>query len=143
MPPASCSEVRSGIASAVARLSGWTESRLNPALFPSDTQNLAHHAFCVEVQRTEPLGDRQRLREGTNVISTVSVQWAHRIRGDAQVSDYGLALDAELDLIQTLLKWPPTSTHVVLGGISRRWTEDGTWMVGRVDLRVVHLLALE
>ncbi|MCB9763926.1 MAG: hypothetical protein H6739_29415 [Alphaproteobacteria bacterium] len=137
------SEVRSRVASALADLDGWTESRWAYGLFGSESDHLLHHSFAVGVEDTvlHPRAGQQKLHEGALVVTTVQVQWAHRLRQDAQVADYGAALDSEAQAIVKLLSVDRRVLHVLFSDARRRTTEEG-WLLGTMRFRAIHQLAL-
>lgn len=137
------SEIRSRVAASLEGLSGWTESRWAPGLYGRDTDHLMHHSFCIEVESTSihPRTAKQRISQGALVNTTVTVQWAHRIRQDAQVSDYGLALDAEAAAIVAVMGVSREDLHIRLQDTRRRTTDEG-WMLGTMRFFATHHLAL-
>lgn len=143
MAALSVSAVRQRVAAAVEAISGWTESRHAWASFGRDTDSLVHHSFSIGTPTTDVLPEqRQRRSEGALVETVVEVSWAHRLRGDAQVSDTDAALAAEAGLITTLMGVSQADCHIVLEGAEREVEGDGTWLVGTVTVRAVHRLAL-
>lgn len=132
--------IRDLVISAIDALSGWTPSRFAPEFFGKDTDNLSHHSFAVAVTSTEPLPNQtQSLAYGTNVFSTVEVQWAHRLRGDAQSADYDAGCDAEQDIVKACVGI--SSQHVLLQRLTRTAKAEG-WIMGTATFRVQHRYSL-
>lgn len=135
------STVRGLITSAIAGLSGWTVSRWGPDLFGRDTDHVMHHCFTVAVpeSRVHSRDGRQRVSEGLLVESTVTVQWAHRLRADAQADDYDAALDAEQDVVAACRGI--SNAHVLISSMTRRAALEG-WVLGTITLTVLHRYTL-
>lgn len=132
--------IRDLIISAVDAINGWTPSRFAPDFFGKDTDNLSHHSFSVAVTSTEPLpAQTQSLVHATNVFSMVEVQWAHRLRGDAQSADYDAACDAEQALVKACVGI--SSQHVLLARLVRSAKLEG-WVMGTATFRVLHRYSL-
>lgn len=132
------SAIRSAVISAVDALTGWRESSFAPDLFGRDPDRNQHLSFAVSCPETTIPTDRgrQRSTEGAFVSLTVIVQWAYRLRGDAQSADYSAALDAEADMVAAVLGI--SSLHVVLvGPLSRRAAAEG-WILGTARFAVSH-----
>jgi hypothetical protein len=137
--PGDVATVRGLIIAAIDALDGWTPSRFAPELFGRDTDRLLHHSFAVGVPSTEPKDGRQSLTDGCLVISTVEVQWAHRLRGDAQSGDYDDATDAEQALVQAVVGI--STQHVLIQRLTRRAAAEG-WVIGTATFQVIHRYAL-
>ena len=138
------SAVRARVAAGVAALSGWTESGWACDLFARDTSHLLHHTFAVGVPdtATHPGDGRQRPAEGALVVTIVGVKWAHRLRQDAQVGDYDLALDAEQAVIAAVLGISRENLHIKYQD-SRRQTDGEGWVIGTLRFESIHRLALQ
>lgn len=138
----SAATVRQAIATSLAALPGWTQSRWVLDEFGADTDHTLHHTFVVRIGDTtahQPEG-RQRASEGLwSVESPVLVLWAHRLRGDSQVADYDAALDAEQLLVKAIKA--VAGLHILIEQMSRRAGPEG-FVLGQVRLRVVHNYAL-
>lgn len=143
MPTLAPSALRTRVAAGLEAVATWTESRWAPGLFLRDTDHLLHHGFAVAVEATQPHPSpgRQRPELGVEVVSTVIVQWGHRLRADAQVADYGAALDAEAAAIVAVLGISQVDLHLTWEG-SRRDTRSDGWLVGSLTFRAIHRLAL-
>jgi hypothetical protein len=132
--------IRALVVAAIRTLSGWTQSRFAPELFGRDTDSLLHHSFAVGVPTTEVRDGRQGLSEGALVYSTIEVQWAHRLRADAQNGDYDAATDAEQDLVKKVVAI--STKHVLVKRLTRRATVDG-WVLGTATFEVGHRFTLQ
>lgn len=140
-------QVRARVAEALEALSGWTESRYHPESFGSDTSSLLHLSFAVGTPTTD-LQDadrRQVLAAGSLVVTTVTVDIAHKIRGDAQVTDTDAALGVEHTGLKTVLAIPRADLHIVMAPnvASRKLVGDGTCLVCTLRFRAIHTLALQ
>lgn len=133
--------VRGLVTSAIDALSGWTPSRFAPELFGRDTDGLVHHSFAVAVPETEvhARDGRQRVAEGLLVTSRVEVYWAHRLRADAQSTDYDAAANAEDDLVAAVRAI--SNAHVLVQRMTRRAVPEG-WVLGTVTFTVLHRYSL-
>lgn len=134
--------VRQVISDAIGGLSGWTKSRWAPDLWGRDTDHVMHHAYVVTAADTtaHPRDGRQRPADGLLVTTSIEIQWAHRLRGDAQSTDYDAALDAEQDAIKAIKAI--TSLHVTIEAMGRRAALDG-WVLGTIRVSVLHRYALQ
>lgn len=122
---------------------GWKPSRYIHDLFGRDTDQITPRAFSVGVLSTTPVGDRQRLGAGTYVSTDISVKFAWRLRGDAQVADYDQALTAEEDLLVAIMGTSLANLHIQLDSIPTRATAaGGQWFLGELIFRTEHRLPL-
>lgn len=135
----SVAEIRGLVTAAIAALDGWAVSRFAPEYFGRDADQLMHHAFAVGAPATEPRDPRQGLTEGMLCTTTVEVQWAHRLRGDAQSADYDAALNAEQDLVKAVVG--VSSQHVLVVRLTRSAKLEG-WVIGTSTFGVLHFYAL-
>lgn len=134
------STVRTAIVTAVDALAGWAHSRYAPEFFGADSDQLQHHAFAVGMVSSEPRDGRQSLTDGCLVATTVEVRWAHRLRADAQSSDYGAALDAEQELVAAVVGI--ASQHVLLTRLTRAARAEG-WVLGVATFTAWHRYTLQ
>lgn len=135
----SVATLRGRVITAIDALTGWTPSRYVPELFGADVNQLMHHAFAVSVPDSTPVEQRQRVAEGLLVESTVEVRWAHRLRGDAQSTDYDGMADAEAPMVAAVLGI--TAQRCVCTSLAREASRDG-WVVGTARFRVLHRIVL-
>lgn len=144
MAAVSASTVRSRIATVLEALTGWKESTFAPGLFGRDPQPTMHLAFAVGMPTSAiPEGQRQRLSEGAFVDSSVSVRWAYRLRGDAQVADYAAALDQEALAIKAVCGASTADgVHYLLSNAIRDDSTEG-WILGTLTFRALHRIALQ
>ena len=135
--PSDASDLRATVLAALEAVSGWTESRHAPELFGRDSDNMMHKAFVVGVPETVPHSreGRQVAAQGMYAESVVEVQWAYRLRGDAQSTDYSAALDAELVVVATVKG--VADANVMVERLSRRAVAEG-WVLGVSRFRVLH-----
>ncbi len=144
--PLSRSDIRSRIAEAVRQgLGGWTESRFAFGLLGKDARSVVHQAYAVGIGTTTPASlDRQRTSVGSVATTSVTVRFAYRIRGDAQVADTDAALDAGHDLVAAVMavdRDPGLSVTLVrMSGPTV--AGDGTFALAEVEFSVLHRLAL-
>ena len=145
MAALSVSTVRTRIAAGVTAIGGWRESRWAFGLFGRDTEHVVAQSFAVGVEETQmhPSPGRRVVRsEGALVVTTVTVTWASRLRADAQVADYGAALDAEAALIVGVLAVSLADLHLEYLD-SRRSTSTEGYLMGTVRFAAMHHLALQ
>ena len=122
---------------------GWRPSRFVPDLFGQDTDQIAPRVFSVGVGPSHPIGDRQRIPVGTVVQTMLNVRFVWRIRGDAQLDDYDMALDAEEDLLAAVIGTSLVDLHIRLDSIPTRTVfADGNWFLGELVFRTEHRLPL-
>ena len=135
----SVATLRGLVIAAIDGLSGWTHSRWVPELFGADANSLMHHAFAVAVPESTAFEQRQRVAEGLYVDSVIEVRWAHRLRGDAQSTDYDGMLDAESAMIAAVLGI--TAARITSTSLTRAAVAEG-WVVGTARFRCAHRIAL-
>jgi len=133
--------IRGRIATQLDALAGWAESVQNPDLFGQDPRGLSHQLFAISHRRAHPLDDRQKAANGTYQRIDWSIQWSMRIRGDAALADYDLALAGEQDLIQQLAATSLANLHLRLEDQTTD-ASSGEWMIGRVEISTRTLYAL-
>lgn len=135
------STIRSRIATALEAVTGWTEAKSAYELYSRDSDSLVHLGFAVGILSTtvEPQG--QRHRGVVRCESRVAVRFAHRLRGDAQIPDYGAALDAELVAIAAVLSVSLADLHVTFESSDRAANEAG-FTLCTLNFRAVHQVAL-
>jgi hypothetical protein len=138
--------VRQRVATALAALSGWTESRFAPPAFGRDTAQLVHHTFSVAPVTTAPLDAdrRQRVAAGVEAVTPFTVRFAHRLRGDNQVVDFDAALAAEHAVVKAVLSISRIDLHVLFDAVEQRAVSDaGDLFLGAVRFTALHRLALQ
>lgn len=146
--PLAPSALRARIATAIntdLAADGWTESRYAYPLFPGqDSRLIVHLGYAVGLISTTPVRpDRQAQSFGAVVQTTVGVRFAHRLRADAMVADYDAALDAEGDLLISVMGSSQTDGQVVLQGVTTRdVVADGTLYLGEIRFTVLHTYAI-
>lgn len=122
---------------------GWKPSRYVHDLFGRDTDQITPRAFSVGVMSTTPIGDRQKLNAGTYVQTDISVKFAWRLRGDAQLADFDEALTAEEDLLVAVMGTSLSNLHIQLEQIPQRQVAvEGQWFLGELIFRAEHRLPL-
>lgn len=141
-------DLRERVAAALEAIDGWKESRWAYDLLPlAEPGTYAHLAFAVGVPTVRwPDATESSLRkrgaEGGMVETDLRVRWLHRIRGDAQVADYGDAFDAEAAAYKALIGMSKVGLHLFLVSMSHRIVGDGTWMLGEIQATAIHRLPL-
>lgn len=143
--------VRQRIAAVVEALtspSAWTESRWVWDVLPQmEPGQYAQLHFAVGVAET--LWDAvessrvNRGADGAQTRDTVVVRWVYRLRGDAQVADYDLMLDAEQTLITALCGTAMTDLHLRLVAARRTTVGGGAWSVNDLTLQAIHRIAIQ
>jgi hypothetical protein len=144
MSGVSVATIRSRVAAALDTIEGWTESRHPPDRFGRDTSQLSHRCFAVAVPTTTADERRQRRSRGVVSSTTVDVHWSWRLRVDAVVPDTTEGLEAEELLTDAIFDVVNRDqiTSITLTSADRSSTDEGTYLVGRVRVRVVHRLPL-
>lgn len=129
------------IAAGVGALDGWTRSRWAPGLFGRDTDRLMHRAFAVGAPETSPDAREQRqiAAQGMWSGTVIEIEWAHRLRGDAQAGDYSEALDTEVDLVGAVMAI--TSQAALVQRLTRRAVPEG-WVLGVARFTLPHRYSL-
>ena len=130
------STIRTRVATALTA-AAFRESRFGYELFGSDPQHVQHKTFSVGLTTTaaEP-----RRRGQLAVHTVVSIKWSARVRADAQVSDYGAALDLE-ETIVAAVRGASKVNMFSLDYVStpqREIAPTGDWFIGRVDFQAQH-----
>ena len=131
--------IRQLVIDVVGALADWRLSTFAPEFFGRDPDTVSHHTYAVGTPATEPRDPRQGLVEGALVTTTVELQWAHRLRADAQSEDYAAGCDAEQDLVKAVVGI--SSQHVLVARLTRTAKLEG-WMTGTATFNVLHRYAL-
>ena len=122
----------------------WTEALSpffeGPGSLPD---SLAHLGFCVFLSSSRPSsGTRQHQRgdytAGMEVESAIDVVWTYRLRVDAQVADYRLALSSAEDVVEALLaeSWSDDATALAIEVAEPRQIEGEPWLLLRTSFLV-------
>lgn len=129
------------VATAVGALTGWTRSTFAPGLFGRDPDRRVHKSFAVSAPESAP--EQRELRQvpaqGGWFGTIVVVEWAYRLRGDAQVADYAAALDAEVDMVGAVMG--VTNQAAVVQRLGRRVVAEG-WVIGEARFLLPHRYSL-
>jgi len=142
----SISTIRARVAAGIDAIPDWHISRWAGPNLGLETADRLHRCALVEVPTTELSTSRQRPRrsEGAWVESRVVVHWAWRLRGDAQLTDYDAAADAEELLIAAVLGISASDLTIRWVSSERPVQEpDSDWLVGHLTFRAQHMMALE
>lgn len=129
----------------VLTISGWRLSRVHPLAFAAataaDTRPIAHLGFAVHAPSSSMRQERQRIAEGALTTTTVTVQFAVRIRPDATSEDVDAAYTHEATMIAAVLALT-TSLHIHLESCARAMAGEASYSIHTVTFTVLHLFAL-
>lgn len=128
------STLRNAIITKVLTIDGY---RLVP--FPLETfdrsQNtLAHLGFAVSLQNTAALNERQRVNTRIFMQTTIALVFAYRIRPHSISADYNNAMDAEINLIQTIL-----GTYETPSGMEIRYNQSTRAFADSLEYVIINL----
>lgn len=98
----SFAQVRQAIKTKVETVAGFKLVPLPPSYFRRIQNTIAHKGFTVDMPTSSDEGERMR-RGLTYVTSTARVIFAYRLRPKDIITDYDLCMDAEEDIINTVL----------------------------------------
>lgn len=137
------SVIRARVAAQIlSDLPAYSESRWSVDLFGSDAQHVLHHSYAVGLGSSKVLqSSRNRRHSGALSMTQLVVRFAHRVRADAQVSDYDSAITAELAIIAAVLSTSLVGmSSLELSSVqSRTVVPSGDWFLGSVLFDVQHL----
>lgn len=142
MSTVSPSEIRQAVASTLATLSGWRESRWPFELIGYDPDQYVHRSFAVGLPSSAEVRRTDRQKSSVLVTTDLAVRFLYRLRGDNLRNDYDSALDAEILLTKQIMTNPPTHTHVVFRGVQRTVDAEAGYYVGTISVDVYHMYAL-
>ena len=145
-------QVRSDFATRIAAISAsWLLAPVPFALFgphlvpDAIPASKAHLSFAIGVLDTARTDDRQRVSDGIQVASRVTVRFLARQTPKDKLTAEDAGFAAELALIQQALGvsdvWP-INFQVLYEGSTRTMIESGEWAQHDVLFRVFHRLAL-
>lgn len=142
----SVASLRSRTAARIGALSGWRQS---PYLFESfglDPSSIAHLAFAVGVPATRANGGRQRMVEGAQVITDLTIRFTARVRPKDAPASVDDMLEAEQVVINSMMEqsatWP-VDLGIIFLAASRSATGTADWLRSDVAFTVHHFLALQ
>ena len=127
----------------------WRQSPAGYDLFPNDSTKYAHLAFAVGAPSTEYTFPKQTYRasrgaeDGAMAVTVIGIRWTYRIRADAQVADYDLALQAEAVLMTALQDTSRESLHYHPTRLTRRGVGDGTYQLFDLLITCTHTVAIQ
>lgn len=137
-------ELRAAVATRVALLEGWTESKAIPELFGQDPASIAHLAFAVALPTTDRVDPRQR--GATYVRTKLVIRFSTRGQPKDAVAATTAQLAAEAALMAQLLEssptWPNAGFHLVFEDIERSATPEGEWLRSDVSFTATHTVPL-
>lgn len=145
MATLSVSDIRRRIADDLIA-NGWKASRTHGASYPGqETAKMAAKSFAIYCPSTtldSPLESR-RGALGGRCTSEVRVRWLWSLKAAVQVEDGDAALDAENELIHTLLAVSQIDCHISVSSCSRSIVGDGTYLLGEISLEVIHRISTQ
>jgi hypothetical protein len=133
------------LAASLEALTGWSESRWTGSAWPSQETREGHLRFAVVPVDTvypspiESARGRRPDAVGSFVTTTFRALWLYRLRADAMVADLDAAMAAEDLAVEALLGVSRTGgVRVAIARRSRSTTADGTYLLGEIEVPVIH-----
>lgn len=137
------SALRLRLAAGVSALSGWTELRSPLHEFPSDPSAILHQGFTITVGRTVPAAGRQRVADGVQVSTDISVRFAIKVRPKEQITSLADALDAQAEALRAIMGASRIALGIHLVEIGApEIHRSGEWIFAAVNFECSHHLAL-
>ena len=139
----SYSSIRQGIASKIAELTGFQETKHVPDLFGRTENTVAHKAFGVGLASSSAANERQRRAVGVYIETPIQVIFSYRLRPtDAYPIDYDLALDTEENVINKVLESYSTNNQFTIRYLSsaRDVTDSQEYIIIRLNFTVFHTI---
>ena len=142
--PLSLQQLRSGIATQILGITGFTLSKHLPDYFGRQQNTIAHRSFAVSIGLVSASPERQRRPSFVYVETSVLVSFAYRLRPlDAYPTDYDLALDAERQVIEKVLgSYASIQNEIQIRFVSssREATESNEYMIHSLEFIARHTL---
>ena len=130
---------------AVASPVAFHESRWD-LVSGTEPQNEAHGAFAVVSPATvfgSPIESSRRSRTIGAVQTAITVRWLYRLRAEAYVADFDLALAAEAAAYTAITSDSDSADlRIVVLSMAREVVGDGLWLRGEIAIRTDHHLSL-
>jgi hypothetical protein len=146
MSTVTLSAVRTRFATAVATITGMTESRNPFEDVIRAPQSVAQKRYWIGITGAIASDDgRQNVSVGVQMDTTVSVKFAYRLRPKDQVVDYGEAMDqAELVIKKLTARGAPLSTDLQIrfSQLTTDITTSGEYIIPTLEFSVIHFLPL-
>lgn len=137
------SQVRQEIASKVASLTGFQETKHSPDFFGRTENTVAHKAFGVRLAASTAMEERQRRAVGVYVSTPVQVIFSYRLRPlDIYPTDYDLAMDTEEQVISKVLESYATNNQFTIRyeGSTREVTESQEYVIITLEFTTLHTI---
>ena len=137
------STLRGAIASKVSEVSGFQESTHSPDYFGRTQNTIAHRGFTVGLSSSVAMDERQRRTIGVYLNTPVQVAFAFRLRPlDIYPTDYDLALDAEVSVINKVLEayTGPNDFTIRYLSSTREVTDSQEYCIITVDFEALHTI---
>jgi hypothetical protein len=123
----------------------WLHSRFHYDLLGLEADSFLPRSWAVSVPSTVPMDPRGRTarrlasEEGAQVVTTFRVRWLHRLRADAQRTDYAALLVEEETVLQAVADADLAGLGTLtLQRIDRQGAGDGTWHVTSTEWLLRH-----
>lgn len=146
MSTVTLSAVRTRFATAVATITGMTESRNPFEDVIRAPQSVAQKRYWIGITGAIASDDgRQNVSVGVQMETTVSVKFSYRLRPKDQVVDYGEAMDqAELVIQKLTARGAPLSTDLQIrfSQLTTDITTSGEYIIPTLEFSVIHFLPL-
>ncbi len=137
------SQVRQEIASKVASLTGFQETKHSPDFFGRTENTVAHKAFGVRLAASTAMEERQRRAVGVYVSTPVQVIFSYRLRPlDIYPTDYDLSMDTEEQVISKVLESYATNNQFTIRyeGSTREVTESQEYVIITLEFTTLHTI---
>lgn len=137
------SQVRQEIASKVASLTGFQETKHSPDFFGRTENTVAHKAFGVRLAASTAMEERQRRAVGVYVSTPAQVIFSYRLRPlDIYPTDYDLSMDTEEQVIAKVLETYATNNEFTIRyvGSSREVTESQEYVIITLEFITLHTI---
>jgi len=141
----SLSQIRSALSTQILNISGMRLAKHLPDYFGRVQDTVAHKAFTVQIDSVVGRTDeRQRRTVGVYAQTTVTIKFAYRFRPlDVYPTDYDLALDLEVQIIDQVLKsYATIQQEVQIRFVSsdRQSTNSNEYMITTMVFNVFHTI---
>ena len=135
------SQVRTAISDKVGTVSGFKEVPF-PAEYLGRVQNsVAHKGYGVSITSSIAKEDRQARRNPYYLSSSVRIRFVYRLRPHSVITDYGLSMDAEQDVLLAVLgDYQSTRQGLQLeyNRTTRNFTDSLEYVITELELTAYH-----
>ncbi len=137
-------QIRSALATKMATLSGFTNSRYPPEFLGRNPGSLAHLVYAVGIGATTSAGNRQQPARGIQLETAALVKFAYRMKPtDAYPTSYDEALAKErLVIFKLLSNYTGTldGLQIQYLGSSRSFEQSFEYMIHDLNFSILHTI---